>query len=92
MCCVDRLNPQPFPDPNVRKKRTLLMIAFHAKAEVNAALLKVAALGQMRTLKEYKYDKRYIHIRIKVPNIPSHPTFNRNSGQAGQLFMVVSEF
>jgi hypothetical protein len=30
---------------------------------------------------EYKKNKRYIHIRIKVPNIPSHRIFNRNSGK-----------
>jgi trimethylamine:corrinoid methyltransferase-like protein len=41
---------------------------------------------------EYKKNKRYIHIKIKVPNIPSHRTFNRNSGQAGQLPVLVSEF
>ena len=39
------MNPQPFADHNVRKKLTLLMTAFRAKAEVNAVLLKVAANG-----------------------------------------------
>ena len=43
-------------------------------------------------LSEYKWDKRYIHIRIKVPIIPSRRGFNRNSGQTSQLFVLVSEF
>ena len=41
---------------------------------------------------EYKWNKRYFDVRIKVPNIPSHPTFNRNCGKTGQLFVLISEF
>jgi len=41
---------------------------------------------------EYKKNKRYIHIKIKVPNIPSHRKFNQNSWQTGQLFVLMSEF
>jgi hypothetical protein len=53
---------------------------------------KSARSGAFAVAAEYKKNKRYIHIKIKVPNIPSHRTFNRNSGQAGQLPVLVSEF
>jgi hypothetical protein len=45
----------------------------------------------MRLL-EYKQNKRYIHMRIKVPNISPHRRFNRNSGQTGQLLVPISEY
>jgi len=41
---------------------------------------------------EYKQNKRYIHTRIKVPNISSHRKFNRNSGQTGQILCSYLNF
>jgi hypothetical protein len=41
---------------------------------------------------EDRKNKRYINLRLKVPNNHSHSSFHGNSGQTGQFFVLVSEF
>lgn len=66
-----------------------------AYVETVEGLLEEAGLGVLRGGRlesEYKQNKRYIHMKIKVPNISSHRRFNRDSEQTGQLPVPISEF
>jgi len=77
---VDPLEPSNYEVFNPATEESVATISLGSAEDINMAV------------KEYKQNKRYIHIRIKVPNIPSHQIFNRNSWQTGQLFVLMSEF
>ena len=55
---------------NTPWKRVRLTLGFG----ISATILSIKSNGSNMT--EYKKNKRYIHVEIKVPNNHSHPSFN----------------
>jgi len=60
--------------------------------EADAGQLQVNPKDVIAHVAEYKKNKRYKHLKLKVPNCHSHLSFNRNGAQTGQLCMPRSTY